>query len=345
MKPRTMAWGIIITGGIMGALLGAGTAGARPGGLPQCLAELNTCNTDLGTCNADLTQAQGNLTTCNSDLGTCTTGLGTCNTSLTQAQDNLATCNTTLGTCTTDLTQAQGNLATCNSDLGTCTTDLAACQAATCGNGIAEFGEACDGANLQGATCATATEGFTYGTLACSASCTLDTSQCTNDRFVDNGNGTITDNQTGLQWEKKSDDGGVHDRDNVYQWSASGIAPDGRAFTVFLAALNNCLSSDGATVAGGFAGHCDWRLPTIVELQTILDCSSGSPCVDPAFNTGCTANCTVTTCSCTAASVYWSSTSFAGDPGGAWDVFFNFGNVFANGKDNDFHVRAVRGGS
>jgi len=55
MKPRTMAWGIIITGGIMGALLGAGTAGARPGGLPQCLAELNTCNTDLGTCNADLT--------------------------------------------------------------------------------------------------------------------------------------------------------------------------------------------------------------------------------------------------------------------------------------------------
>jgi len=70
---------------------------------------------------------------------------------------------------------------------------------------VAEFGEQCDGENLQGHTCQT--QGFTYGKLECGGSCTFDTSGCTNSRFVDNGNGTITDNQTGLIWEKKSSDG------------------------------------------------------------------------------------------------------------------------------------------
>lgn len=37
--------------------------------------------------------------------------------------------------------------------------------------------------------------------------------------FVDNGDGTITDTSTGLMWEKKSDDGSIHDKDDVYTWS------------------------------------------------------------------------------------------------------------------------------
>lgn len=35
-------------------------------------------------------------------------------------------------------------------------------------------------------------------------------------RFVDNGDGTITDTETHLIWEKKDDGGGLHDRDAVY---------------------------------------------------------------------------------------------------------------------------------
>ena len=38
-------------------------------------------------------------------------------------------------------------------------------------------------------------------------------------RFVDNGDGTITDTKTGLQWEKKSDDGTIHDQDDTYTWT------------------------------------------------------------------------------------------------------------------------------
>ncbi len=54
-----------------------------------------------------------------------------------------------------------------------------ACFAAPlCGNGAIDPGEQCDGVNLNGATCAS--RGFVSGTLSCSASCTFETTQCTN---------------------------------------------------------------------------------------------------------------------------------------------------------------------
>jgi hypothetical protein len=49
-----------------------------------------------------------------------------------------------------------------------------------------------------------------------------------------NGDGTATDYDTGLQWEQKTDDGSVHDKDNTYSWSPTLGPPDGTAFTAFL---------------------------------------------------------------------------------------------------------------
>lgn len=48
--------------------------------------------------------------------------------------------------------------------------------------------------------------------------------------YSDNGNGTITDNNTCLTWEKKNDDGSVNDKDNAYTWAG--------AFDSHVAALN-----------------------------------------------------------------------------------------------------------
>jgi hypothetical protein len=150
--------------------------------------------------------------------------------------------------------------------------------------------------------------------------------------YTDNGNGTITDNNTGLVWEKKSDDDSIHDKDNFYTWD--------EAFA-FVTDLN----------AAKFAGHNDWRVPNYKELISILNLENSFPAVSPAFNNNCVAGATVLTGSCME-SHYWSSTAFAISPDFAWGVEFGGGNVVTFNKCclGDFPgpgalgVRAVRGG-
>ena len=147
--------------------------------------------------------------------------------------------------------------------------------------------------------------------------------------FNDLGNGVVKDARTGLFWEKKSDDGSIHDKDNTYSWW------DGMG-TTFLAALNT---------SPCFAGHCDWRIPNKMELDSISNLETFDPATFPAFNTGCSGGCTVTTCSCTYGSLHWSSSTNRGYPYYAWLVgFYNGYDDFAF-KTLNYYVRAVRGGS
>ena len=159
--------------------------------------------------------------------------------------------------------------------------------------------------------------------------------------FTDNGDGTITDNTTGLMWEKKSDDGDpIHDKDNTYTWCGASCGTtnvmDGTITTTFLAALNS---------GGGFAGHTDWRIPNANEQASIRNLETVNPATYSAFNTGCAASCTVTTCSCTQSDFNWSSTTYQLSPANAWGVNFSGGLQFAAIKSNNEFVRAVRGGS
>lgn len=154
-------------------------------------------------------------------------------------------------------------------------------------------------------------------------------------RYMDNGDGTVSDLNTGLVWEKKTDDASIHDKDNSYTWSTgSPYPPNGTAFTTFLYGLNGGTSSDGSATSGCFTGHCDWRLPTIEELRGILlsayPCGT-NPCIDPAFGP-------------TQSDFYWSATTYAGFPDDAWFVDFDDGNVSNDGKPTDYYARAVRGG-
>ena len=145
--------------------------------------------------------------------------------------------------------------------------------------------------------------------------------------YVDNGDGTITDINTGLMWEKLSDDGSIHDWNNLYTWTD--------AFAVKIAVLN---------ARSGFASHKDWRVPNVKELISIVNMQNFVPAVSAAFNLRCTPGCTVTSCSCTQSDFYWSSSSYAFFPNDAWTVAFRVGNSYANFKTYNLYVRAVRGG-
>lgn len=58
--------------------------------------------------------------------------------------------------------------------------------------------------------------------------------------------------------------------------------------------------------------------------------------------TGCT-NLALPACSCSQGYV-WSASSFAPDPGNAWQVVFDDGGLTAAGKVFTYFTRAVRGG-
>lgn len=144
--------------------------------------------------------------------------------------------------------------------------------------------------------------------------------------YTDNGDGTITDNRTGLMWEKLSDDGSIHDLDNAYTWEA--------AFSSKIATLNST----------SFAEHSDWRLPNEVELFTLINLGVDHPAVDPEFNTGCEPGCTVLTCSCTYSNYHWSSTTYQYSKTAAWALNFADGDTVGPHKLSASRVRAVRGG-
>ncbi len=147
--------------------------------------------------------------------------------------------------------------------------------------------------------------------------------------YVDNDDGTITDLNTGLMWEKKSDDGSIHDKDNFYTWD--------NAFAVHVAGLNTA----------SFAGYTDWRVPNYKELVSIIDLEVFQGRVDPVFNTDCDAGCTVTTCSCLGVgppNSSWSSSSGRPSPTFAYTVDLVSGSVDPGDKGDLRFVRAVRGG-
>lgn len=85
-----------------------------------------------------------------------------------------------------------------------------------------------------------------------------------------------------------------------------------------------------AAKASTLSGHSDWRVPTVRELQSIVDHSRSNPACALVFRAK--------------SAGYWTSTDYAPDPANAWFVYFDYGDANADYKTDDFFVRLVRSG-
>jgi len=132
-------------------------------------------------------------------------------------------------------------------------------------------------------------------------------------RFTDNGDGTVTDNLTGLIWLKDADCFGL------------------KTWATALSDANTLNSGECDLSDGSVQG--DWRLPNVREMQSLIDYGSSYdalPSGHPFYN--------VQSCS------YWTSTTYALDTSGAWGVGLNLGEVYSLGKTDTNPLWPVRGG-
>ncbi|NQU63691.1 MAG: DUF1566 domain-containing protein, partial [SAR324 cluster bacterium] len=127
--------------------------------------------------------------------------------------------------------------------------------------------------------------------------------------FTDNGDGTITDNNTRRMWQQ----------------------PDDNVIRIWDAAVSYCQYLSLGVHALGVYG--DWRLPNPKELQSIVDYGSNGPSIDTTFFPG------------ISPSYYWTATPRQANSNEAWFVNFTSGFVNYEDKSTPGYVRCIREGS
>ncbi len=133
--------------------------------------------------------------------------------------------------------------------------------------------------------------------------------------YTDNGDGTVTDNVTGLVWQQ-------NDFGSPYNWYvATGTA-------------DPTYNPGGASSVCGLelAGRADWRVPTTKELLSIVDYQRFNPAIDTTvFPTA-------------GATYYWTADEDPSNGANAFRVWTLYGLVETpSAKASDHLVRCVRG--
>jgi hypothetical protein len=127
--------------------------------------------------------------------------------------------------------------------------------------------------------------------------------------FTDNGNGSITDNSTGLIWQKCT-------------VGAGDPTCTGTATT------SNYITANSACTALTLGGKT-WRIPTIQELLTLVDLGRSSPAIVNTFTS-------------IQSATYWTSTPYIRDTNQNWTIDFSTGSASTTAKNStSLYTRCV----
>jgi hypothetical protein len=137
-----------------------------------------------------------------------------------------------------------------------------------------------------------------YNKGASKVRCVRGTPKCYSTRFETQAEaGEVHDNATGLTWQLTVD-------------PSSRTWDDAKSYCAALGA--------------------SWRLPSVNELQTIVDDTKSAPSIDSNIFPQ------------TPAEVFWTSSAFVGAPGNAWFVAFSLGTASLDDVTSLSRVRCVR---
>lgn len=148
----------------------------------------------------------------------------------------------------------------------------------------------------------------------------------------------VKDNVTGLLWEVKTDDNGLHDKDWTYTWYEPDNTKNGGNPGVQNGGScgNTSVCDTKAYVqainTARWCGASDWRLPTPAELHSLVNYNLTDFVIDSTYFPN------------TQSSLYWTSATAVGGIS-AWYVSSYSGRLGRYTKNTNFpSVRLVRGG-
>ena len=167
----------------------------------------------------------------------------------------------------------------------------------------------------------------------------------------------VLDNVTALLWEVKTDDGGLHDKDDIYSWYNTDSSSNG-GFAGYAEASdederNVCYGYNSAESdtfcnteafvnrvnTAGLCGFSDWRLPRREELRSIVDYSRSKP---PSTFSSTGRNIDTDYFPNTIDSGYWSSTATVTIKEYAHGIYFTHGFDYVMDSKYPQYVRLVR---
>lgn len=132
--------------------------------------------------------------------------------------------------------------------------------------------------------------------------------------YFDNGDGTVTDNYTGLMWAKCS----------YGQTLAGDSCSGGVSSKTWEQAL-------AVTDSSTLAGYSDWRVPNVKELLSLVDYTTNNPAINSSYfpNTATYPD-------------YWTASPRAGSSYYSWTVSFRYGYFDYGSRSYGRFIRLVR---